>query len=305
MERLFLVLCVVACKEIEGELASDAERIQAALKNLRNKEYLKGLLTDIWEYMKKTPENLRTNLENFKQWMNTQAGKRMVARYLKDIIKNTEDILDEEARAYLTEQFENSSQYAKLKKLIKSAESAKEAKGGVLDGDEIRYVNHALDGDASQEVINQVIQSGIKQRTKPSRAYDPLAKPSGPKTKIHGDPETQRSLMRENEAAELLAQNGYQIEQNPKIEGSSKNPDYRMEGRIFDCYSPNKRTPTRSVWDRIQDKINGGQTKRVVVNLDDWKRSTRSLEKQLQQYPIKNLEEVIAIRDGNIIHLYP
>ena len=36
--------------------------------------------------------------------------------------------------------------------------------------------------------------------------------------------------MRENEAAETIAKNGYNIEQKPVIEGTTRNPDYIIEG---------------------------------------------------------------------------
>lgn len=56
------------------------------------------------------------------------------------------------------------------------------------------------------------------------------------------DEATRRSLIRENEAAETIAKNGYNIEQDPVIEGTTRNPDYLIEGEIFDCYSPAENT---------------------------------------------------------------
>lgn len=44
------------------------------------------------------------------------------------------------------------------------------------------------------------------------------------------DEATKCSLMRENEAAETIAKNGYNIEQKPVIEGTTRNPDYIIEG---------------------------------------------------------------------------
>lgn len=52
-----------------------------------------------------------------------------------------------------------------------------------------------------------------------------------------------RAIERQNEAARVLAWAGYRVENSPKIEtddqlDKAKDPDYRIEGRIFDCYAP-------------------------------------------------------------------
>lgn len=56
------------------------------------------------------------------------------------------------------------------------------------------------------------------------------------------DETTRTSLEMENKAAETIAKNGYDIEQNPIVNNSSRNPDYKIEGKIFDCYSPDTNT---------------------------------------------------------------
>jgi hypothetical protein len=50
--------------------------------------------------------------------------------------------------------------------------------------------------------------------------------------------EHQRGLARENEAADLFARNGYDIEHQPAIPDMSKRPDYLIENKIFDYYAP-------------------------------------------------------------------
>ena len=78
-------------------------------------------------------------------------------------------------------------------------------------------------------------------------------------------------MIRENEATETIARNGYSIEQNPIVEGTTRNPDYSIEGEIFDCYSPAKNTKIRNIASTIEEKvIEKGQANRVVLNLDDW-----------------------------------
>lgn len=120
------------------------------------------------------------------------------------------------------------------------------------------------------------------------------------------DDATKRSLMRENEAAETLARNGYDIEQNPVVEGTTRNPDYIIEGEIFDCYSPAENTKIRNVASTIEEKvIKKGQAERVVLNLDDWKGDVDALIRQLNDYPIDGLKEVIVVHDGNVQSIYP
>ncbi|WP_218031493.1 CdiA C-terminal domain-containing protein [Paenibacillus kobensis] len=85
-------------------------------------------------------------------------------------------------------------------------------------------------------------------KTTPSSSSDSASKPSGTKTKVnYNDPDKDniRALERENEAAEILAKNGYKVEQNPNVPNTTKNPDYKIEGKIFDCYSPKPTTSPR------------------------------------------------------------
>ncbi|MGJ3587566.1 hypothetical protein ACR9EG_13280, partial [Lactococcus lactis] len=76
-----------------------------------------------------------------------------------------------------------------------------------------------------------------------------------------------RALERENESATKLAQAGYKIEQNPTVPGR-KNPDYLIEGKVFDNVAPNT-DRVRNVADRVKKKVEAEQTDRVVVNLGD------------------------------------
>lgn len=147
----------------------------------------------------------------------------------------------------------------------------------------------------------------IDTKIKPSNPYNVDAKPSGTVTKITNkmDEATKRSLMRENEAAETIAKNGYNIEQNPVIEGTTRNPDYIIEGEIFDCYSPAENTKIRNVASTIEEKvIKKGQTERVVLDLDDWKGDVNALVKQLNDYPIEGLKEVIVVHNGSVQSIY-
>lgn len=75
------------------------------------------------------------------------------------------------------------------------------------------------------------------------------------------DEETKRSLSRENEAADILVKNGYDVEQNPKISDTSKDPDYLINETIFDCYSPKGETSPRGIASQLEKKKNKKKVK--------------------------------------------
>jgi hypothetical protein len=65
----------------------------------------------------------------------------------------------------------------------------------------------------------------------------------------------QRSIRRQNEAAKAVAYAGYRVENSPTVKSSDNladlkdNPDYRIEGLIFDCYAPITLLPDNpSIW---------------------------------------------------------
>ncbi len=116
-------------------------------------------------------------------------------------------------------------------------------------------VNMSSDGSGGGD-------SGIstaEDRTLPSQDPDPNASPRGRVTRIgeDNDEDTKRSLRRENESAERLAKDGYDVEQNPGVPGSKK-PDYRIEGQIFDNYAPTTGN-ARNIASWIQEKVSSGR----------------------------------------------
>lgn len=150
---------------------------------------------------------------------------------------------------------------------------------------------------------------------------EPGGVPTGRPTLI--DPaqqgEARRSLERENSAAAILAGHGYQIRQNPtrgEVEqarqdtgdtGNAKSrPDYLLEGRVFDCYSPRDGTSVRNIGSEVKKKVVREQTQRVVVNLQDWSGDMPALQKQFDDWPVAGLKEVKAIKpDGTIVQIVP
>ena len=108
------------------------------------------------------------------------------------------------------------------------------------------------------------------------------------------DAATIRSLTRENESATTLANNGYRVQQNPPSLPNGKNPDYIVNGQIFDNYAPSTGN-VRNAARVIEVKVAVGQADHVVVNLTDSLITPSALKDQLTNYPIPGLKQVIII----------
>ena len=116
--------------------------------------------------------------------------------------------------------------------------------------------------------------------------------------------ESIRSIKSENDTADVLAKNGYDIEQNPSVEGTVKRPDYRIEGKIFDNYAPKTATP-RSIWTAVLGKVEEEQTRRVVIDLDASRVDLMALGQQFRDWPIENLEQVLVVKGNAVVELWP
>lgn len=78
------------------------------------------------------------------------------------------------------------------------------------------------------------------------------------------------------------------------------------KGVVFDCYSPAENTKVRNVASVIEEKaMQKGQAECVALNLDDWKGNVDELVKQLNDYPIEGLREVIIVYNGAVRSIYP
>jgi hypothetical protein len=139
-----------------------------------------------------------------------------------------------------------------------------------------------------------------------SRLPDAAARPTGSVTRINplDEAENQLALRRENESAVILAQAGYKVEQNPTVAGTTRNPDYLIENRVFDCYAPTNSKP-RSIASTLEGKIKKGQAQRFILNLEDSHVDIQALQQQFTQYPVAGLQEVIVIKHQQVIPFIP
>jgi hypothetical protein len=119
---------------------------------------------------------------------------------------------------------------------------------------------------------------------------------------------TGRSIKRQNKTADMFANKGYDMEMLPYKNGGNgygvkptSNPDYLINGEVFDCYAP-KTTNLRTIWDTVVGKTEN-QARRVVLNLDDYAGSLDDLAKQFNACPIDGLDELLALKNGKIARL--
>jgi hypothetical protein len=154
-------------------------------------------------------------------------------------------------------------------------------------------------------------------KTTPSLLPDKTRVPEGKPKIIDSkdvDPNNVRGTRGENEASKTLSENGYKVEQLPdkvkgKIQGAKK-PDLKIEGKIFDAYTPSETTKVRAVWTTIKNKITDPKTgakqaDRFIINMNESKLTIEQMTKQFKDFPIKGLKEVILTKDGKVIHFFP
>jgi uncharacterized protein YukE len=140
--------------------------------------------------------------------------------------------------------------------------------------------------------------------TNPSGKPDPGRKPHGKRTEARPNKKQDRALRRENESADALAQQGYDVEQNPPPKPNGKEPDYRIEGEYFDNYAPETNN-LDNMRTKLSKKVADDQAARLVLNLDDTSRSAAEVADMLRRKPIAGLEQMLVVKDGKVSTLFP
>ncbi len=162
-----------------------------------------------------------------------------------------------------------------------------------------------------------MMQMAGKRSEGGATALKPAIKPTGEaKGKPTGIPEKpdkgadahiQHDIVRQNEAADALAYHGYKVEHKPKVVasdhlGPKKDPDYRVEGQIFDCYTPTKARTLDKIRNGVSEKVKEGQATRIILNLTENDASaadiTHMLEnrKRVEGGDYGPLNQVIGVR---------
>ncbi len=97
---------------------------------------------------------------------------------------------------------------------------------------------------------------------------------------------------------------GFNIEMLPNKNGgngygikATSNPDYLIEGKVFDCYTPKRGTSIRNIGSIIEKKTLS-QTNNIVLNLEQSDVNVSQITKQLAEYPIDSLGQLIIIKNN-------
>ncbi len=192
---------------------------------------------------------------------------------------------------------------------------------------EIEVLNTVKNVAKTEVITPKVVEPRVSQplRARPSETVPSSKQPIGSigtpekvPTKITTSKvsEQARGIRRQNEAAEVMSKNGYHVEYQPKITETDrmsrfpwldprKNPDFKIEGEIFDGYSPNKNTSIQNVIKSVKKKTEDNQARRILVNLDDNNLSIPNLAKELRLSKLPLLDEVIVVKNGKITKIYP
>src|SRR5690606_26808416 len=103
-----------------------------------------------------------------------------------------------------------------------------------------------------------------------------------------------RSLTRQNESAELLANRGLDITHLPNTGNKGGNPDLDIGGRPADVYSPTSKNPN-TIWDNMTYKVEH-QAPDIVLNLTDSPLTFTDMLLFLQQKPVNGLSNLYLIK---------
>ena len=157
-------------------------------------------------------------------------------------------------------------------------------------------------------IISQVVErSDVTQPVKGKR-FPVEGKSDISKNTNYG---AKKMAIEEEKAAYALSDMGYKVKFNDGNitkermikEGLNPNrmPDLEVNGKIFDIYTPQSVNPI-SAAEGVIDKVQKGQTHRVVLNASEGYNSTEKLQalsKELRSRNPEGLHEVIAIQNNN------
>ncbi len=90
------------------------------------------------------------------------------------------------------------------------------------------------------------------------------------------------------------------MEQKPIIEGL-KDPDYRIDGEVFDNYAP-KTDRLRNIRGVIKEKIENNQARNIILNLHDTSATVMEIDNYLLLYPVDGLDKLWFVDRWGEIH---
>lgn len=158
--------------------------------------------------------------------------------------------------------------------------------------------------EAIKKLLSRLRGGQGRALTSPSAGPDPGRKPGGRRTKAHPTKKRDRPKRRENESADALARHGFDVEQNPPPKPNGKEPDYKIEGEYFDCYSPETGN-LDNIRVKLSEKVADNQADRLILNMDDTPASMDDIAGMLRRRPIAGLKEILVVKDNKVTRLIP
>jgi hypothetical protein len=194
--------------------------------------------------------------------------------------------------------------------------------GPTVSGAGLRTLEMAGYIDGSGRLLpagrQRLVDDGRRQgrQTFPTLGPDPERKPRGKPKRVREGAENMRCDTRENETAAMLAKLGFDVEQLPErkpekrdrkgkiVRAGGASLDYRVEGRLMDCYAPQPGTTAADIVQRTAKKWAIQGADRVILNLDDSDVDIEVLRRQFAADPALSATiEVICLRGGVFTHL--
>ncbi|WP_341347215.1 hypothetical protein [Paenibacillus sp. FSL H3-0469] len=170
-------------------------------------------------------------------------------------------------------------------------------------------------GPGPVEVPGQVWRSEGRGNIPNTKLTEPSL-PKGGKPKGNYTIGDSHGIKKESETADLMADQGYDIKILDEVNGGngfgikeSSNPDFLIEGKVFDCYAPTIETNLDNIL-RNTTKKTKTQAERIVLNLDQFPSEKVAeiiqgiLRKANSDGDLKNLKELFIVKDGEITRVF-
>ncbi|WP_341184745.1 CdiA C-terminal domain-containing protein [Paenibacillus sp. FSL H7-0756] len=163
--------------------------------------------------------------------------------------------------------------------------------------------------------VQQRYMDGLEGGTGKVKLTEPSL-PAGGKPKGNYGEGDSHGIKKQNDTDNFLADSGYDIKMLDEIEGGNghgikegSNPDFLIEGKVFDCYAPKPEGQVKTLINEIAKKTKE-QSARIVLNLDNFPNEKVTeiintlLRKANPNGDLKRLEELILVKDGKIIRVF-
>lgn len=144
--------------------------------------------------------------------------------------------------------------------------------------------------------------------TRPSLEPDSRRLPGGTVSRAKEARTEDEGIRRENAAAVVLTQWGYDVTQNPSPRANGRQPDYLIEGRYWDCLSP-RTANGGQIRKRMSEKVRKEQADRIILHLDPEDggpvADMDAIRQALDGRPISGLREIKIVHNQQVIDFYP